>query len=211
MDRNGVIIRAENRVRELYKAHLNDTFVYHNLEHVELVVKAAKQISNHYNLHGQDYQAVLVAAWFHDVGYLFGCTADHEDKSVEQATEFLKEQNENPGLAEKVKECIRATKIFSEPSSLIAKIVSDADLFHLGTPHFLTSNKQILEEMKLCFGKTIPSDKWHRMSLTILEKHRYHTDYCQNLLQIGKQENIDFLREWLEGNGEKSSGTISKN
>lgn len=200
MDRNEIINRAESRVRELYKIHLNETFVYHNLEHTELVVRAAKQISNHYNLRRQDYQAVLVAAWFHDVGYLFGCTADHEEKSAEQATKFLKEQTEDLGLIEKVKECIRATKIFSEPSSLIAKIVSDADLFHLGTPHFLTSNKQILEEMKRCFGKTISADEWHRTSLTILEKHRYHTDYCRNLLQKGKQENIDFLKWWLGNN-----------
>lgn len=198
MDRNEIISRAKSHVRELYKIHLNETFVYHNLEHTELVVRAAKKISNHYNVFGQNYQAVLVAAWFHDVGYLFGCTADHEEKSAEEATEFLNDQNEAPGLIEKVKECILATKIFSEPPSLIAKIVSDADLFHLGTPHFLTSNNQILEEMKLCFGKTIPADEWHRMSLTILEKHRFHTDYCRKLLQKGKQENIDFLREWLK-------------
>lgn len=198
MDQNEIIDKAESHVRKLYDTLANENFVYHNLEHVELVVKAARQISEHYNLHGQNYRAVLVAAWFHDVGYLFGCTDDHEEKSVKKAAEFLQEQNADSALKEKVKECIDATKIFSEPSSLIAQIVSDADLFHLGTPHFLTSNKQILEEIKLCLGKTITAWEWQQKSLNILEKHRYHTDYCQNLLQQGKEKNIELLKRMVE-------------
>lgn len=201
MDRNEIIKRAEDHVRKLYKTHGNDIFAYHNLDHTEKVVQAASQIADHYQLSEEELQAVYIAAWFHDTGYLFVFCDEHEEKSAELATVFLKQQNASQKLIKNVSESILATKIFCTPPSLIAKILADADLFHLGTPDFKKTNKKMWVEMKRCFGEKIPAEEWYLGALRLLEKHQFHTEYCQKLLQEGKQENIDFLREWLERNG----------
>lgn len=201
MEHNKIIDKAEVCVREIYEKYPREVFTYHNLGHVEQVVKAAGQIASHYQLNDQDFRAVLIAAWFHDVGYLFmDCYDDHEIKSAEFATSFLVDNQEDSILIEKVCECILATKIFCEPTSLISKIVADADLFHLGTIDFRKTNKMMWVEIKRCFGKKIPTDEWYKKALYLLEKHQFHTEYCREHLQEGKQENIDFLKEWLKKN-----------
>lgn len=185
-------------VRELYKTRQNPTFVYHNLDHTKMVVKAVVQIAGHYRLDEQETMVVQIAAWFHDTGYLFGFFDDHEEKSAELAVSFLEDEKADPVLIKKVRECILGTKIFCRPPSLIAKIVADADLFHLGTPDFPETNKRVLKEMERCSGKKFSTEEWLRGALEMLEKYEFHTDYCQNFLKEGKQRNIKYLREWLE-------------
>ncbi|MCG2587207.1 HD domain-containing protein [Rhodohalobacter sulfatireducens] len=201
MNNKEIIKKVETHVRELYEAHLDDIFVYHDLEHVEKVVEAADQISNHYKLNKLETQAVHIAAWFHDVGYLLYHSNGHEVKSAELAVEFLKQENANQELIKNVKEAILATKVFSKPTTLTAKIVADADLFNLGTSDFRKTNKKMWVEMKRYYGKKIPAHVWYKSALDLLEKHQYHTEYCRNLLQEGKQENIDLMKKWLEENG----------
>ncbi len=198
MDHKEIIIQSEIHVRELFDAHPNDIFAYHNIEHTERVVKAAGQIADHYQLNELEIQSVQISAWFHDVGYLFVLCDGHEEKSVELATAFLKKENASSELIKNVSESIMATKIFCTPPSLIAKIVADADLFHLGTSDFRKTNKKMWVEMKRCFGEKIPADEWQKGALKLLEKHRYHTEYCRNLLWEGKKKNMKYLREQLE-------------
>lgn len=204
MEHKELITKAQNHVRELYEAHPNDIFVYHNLEHTEKVVEAADQIAKHYKLNKQETQVVQIAAWFHDVGYLTVHSNGHEERSAELATAFLKEQNAGLEMIEKVREAILATEIFSPPTSLIGKILADADLFNLGTSDFRKTNKKMWVEMKRCYGKKIPAREWYQSALDLLEKHQYHTEYCQKLLEKGKRKNIEFLKEWLEENDKKS-------
>lgn len=211
MDPKNIISKAEAHVRELFEAHPNDIFAYHNLEHTKKVVEAVTQISGHYQLDELQIQSVHIAAWFHDVGYLFVLCDNHEEKSAELATSFLEDQGVSRQLIENVRESILATKIFTEPNSLSGKILSDADLFHLGTPEFRKTNKKMWVEMKRCFGEKIPADEWQKGAQKLLEKHQFHTEYCRTLLQEGKQKNIDFLREWFEKNGGMASGAIKKN
>lgn len=199
MDRNEIVKNVEVYVRGLYRAHSKPEFVYHSLDHVERVVKAARQIADHYRLEKEDASAVLIASWFHDMGYLFDSN-EHEEKSAEMATFFLKQENVKESLIKRVEECILATKIFKRSPSLIARIVSDADLFHLGTPDFWESNLRMKQEMELRFGKEITEMRWHKGALILLRRHRFETDYCKNLLEEGKERNIDLLREWLVKN-----------
>lgn len=205
MKKKEIITKAEDYAREVFEAHVNDSFAYHNLEHTQMVVKATEKIAAHYHLDDQDLDAVLLAAWFHDIGYLFVDVHEHEKKSADLATLFLEEENASHVLIQKVRECILSTKIFTQPTSLIGKIVADADLFHLGTAEFKKTNKKMWVEMKRCFGVKIPTKKWFKGALDLLEKHEFHTEYCQNLLEEGKQENIDFLREWIQKHAAKCS------
>ena len=72
MDFRNISEQAEHYVRSYFDEHPNDTLLYHNLYHTERVVKAAKQIGQHYQLNDTDFFIIRVASWFHDIGYLKG-------------------------------------------------------------------------------------------------------------------------------------------
>lgn len=182
--------KTEAYVRGLYSAHADENLVYHTLEHTGEVVKAAQQIADHYQLDEPDYLAVYIAAWFHDTGYLFGQPEGHELKGAALAEEFLKDQQADPALIEKVKQCILATRLSAQPGSLIEQIVADADLFHFGTENFWNNNRMMRREVELRSGKRVPGGQWRKSAMIMLKRHEFRTGYCRTLLQKGKQENI---------------------
>jgi HD superfamily phosphodiesterase len=81
---------VKHNVTRFFKAHGDQKFVYHNLEHTESVVSNAGQIARHYQLEEKDFFIVMTAAWFHDAGYLAGGSADHEMRGAGMAHQIFK-------------------------------------------------------------------------------------------------------------------------
>ena len=57
-------------VFNLFKEKLSPDYVYHNYTHTFETVKACKKLSSTYNLTSRDYEILMLAAWFHDTGYV---------------------------------------------------------------------------------------------------------------------------------------------
>ncbi|MFA6152391.1 MAG: Pycsar system effector family protein [Chitinophagaceae bacterium] len=197
--------KAALYVRNAYSEMKKPELVYHCLAHTEHTVAAAEKIADHYQLEEEDYAAVYIAAWFHDIGYLSAPAEQHEEKGIELVSAFIRENGGNDSLVGKVEECILATKMPQNPVSLISRIVCDADLFHFGTEDFETTNKQVRKEMEARFGQKIPGKLWRIKALDILNSQKFHTDYCQALLQKGKQENVDRIKVRIEDDNSKKS------
>ncbi len=195
MNTTALMDKAAAHVRALYAANTRTDIPYHGQPHTEDVVLAAVQIADHYQLEETDYTAVYIAAWFHDTGYLFGPPAGHEEKGAELAAAFLAQEGADTALIAKVQECIRATKLPQQPSSLIGCVMCDADLFHFGTPKFKENNKLVRKETEMRLGHEIPDTEWLAGNIALLQKHQFQTDYCRTLLQKGKQDNLDRLME----------------
>lgn len=201
----GLIIEAaESYVAKQYQEHPHPNLVYHNLEHTKLVVAAAQQIAAHYRLGENELLVVLVACWFHDLGYLVGETKMHEEKGAEMAREFLNVQQIPENVQLQVAGCIMATKMPQNPQNLLEEIVCDADLFHLGTKDFKDRSRLLRQEMELTLGREIPGATWNAGSLRLQESHHYFTAYCKALLQQQKEENIARLKSKLEKQEEKA-------
>ncbi|GGG99862.1 Pycsar system effector family protein [Mucilaginibacter phyllosphaerae] len=178
---------------QYYKKHADDRLVYHDKEHTEGMVTAAAQIGNHYQLNDRDFFIIQTAAWFHDLGYMVDLE-HHEAQSAVLAQNFLQKYNAADEDIEAVKSCIMATKMPQKPASLLDMIVCDADLFHLGTDDFFKNDKKLFKEMKALYATDMSKLEWRQKSIKFLEGHHYHTDYCQVLLNSGKQENLNILK-----------------
>ncbi|MBT8267629.1 MAG: HD domain-containing protein, partial [Bacteroidia bacterium] len=63
-----VIRASEKYVSELLLNELPSDFLYHNLTHTKRVVNKVKELAQGEKIEEQDLSALLVAAWFHDVG-----------------------------------------------------------------------------------------------------------------------------------------------
>ena len=80
------------------------------------------------------------AAWFHDVGFseLYN---GHEEVSINLVNEFLKKEDYSSEEIKEVSQCIEAPKMPQNPETELAKVLCDADLFHVGHPiSFIESN-----------------------------------------------------------------------
>ena len=126
------------------------------------------------------------------------------------AAEFLQHESLSPELIGMFQNTIKATKMPQNPVTQIEKILCDADLFHLGTEEFETTDKQVKEETELRINQLISNDVWSDISMKLMEIHHYHTDFCQNLLQVGKQENLEKLRQQTISYQDKANENLNK-
>jgi len=114
------------------------------------------------------------------------------------AEEFL--QNASISLEDigEIKKCILATTMPQTPSSLNEKIICDADLFNLGTGNFREQNKLLKKELEALTNTKLEGVAWRATSISMLETHHYHTDYCQLLLNNTKAGNLEALKNKQE-------------
>ncbi|HSU49490.1 MAG TPA: HD domain-containing protein, partial [Segetibacter sp.] len=98
MDYNLIIKKVEAHVIELFQKTPHPKLIYHNVHHTQKVVERTKEIAAHYNLIESDMLVLLVAAWFHDTGYLFDEAAMHEEKSAHLMNEFTKDLIADPDI-----------------------------------------------------------------------------------------------------------------
>jgi len=165
-------------------------FPYHNLTHTRSVVDHAKEIAGAYSLDPNDLFIISAAAWFHDIGHLYGESHGHERRGVTIMQNYLADLP--PGTVTTIGNCIMATKFPSNPHSLLEQIICDADTYHLGTEAFRTTDPLVDKEMEMRTGKK--DCDWHAATLHFMLQHVFFTDYCQKLLNEGKQQNILWLQ-----------------
>jgi predicted metal-dependent HD superfamily phosphohydrolase len=183
-------------VTELFSQRNLPFLKYHNFRHTETVVDRANEIADHYAVNDTEKICLISAAWFHDTGHLFNELADHEQAGADLMTSFLKSSFIDNDLIVQISDCILVTKIPSDPKNVIERILCDADTYHFGTKEFRLTDPKIYEEMEARLGIYIENKA--NKSIKLLESHRFFTDYCQDLLNKGKHENIDFLKRSIK-------------
>ena len=197
MDSN-IYRKVENYVIGLYEDNPNPNLIYHNLKHTKTVVARTKEIAGHYNLSEREMLIVYVAAWFHDVGYLFTEARLHEEKSAELMREFMDDNVKDEETLQEMETCILATKSASQPATMLQEIVKDADTYHLGTKEFKEVNKLVMAELKLtypAFDRAVANQK----ALELLTSHQFYTSYTKKLLTDYKMKNVNKLKKKIAG------------
>jgi hypothetical protein len=96
-------------------------------------------------------------------------------------------------LIGKVAACIMATKMPQSPNGLIAEILCDADLLHLGTERFFEENKLLRKELIETHGVKISKKAWRKQTSKFLQQHKYFTTYAKSYFEPGKLKNLQEL------------------
>ncbi len=185
-------------VTDIYQHKVDPEFVFHSLEHTEDVVEACSHMADHYQLNEEDRLVLMLAAWFHDVGYSSGQAEGHEDVSVQMATQFLRNKNIDEAIIHRVASCIQATRMPQSPVSTIEKILCDADLYHLSTEDFRARNQLLKQERENLLGHKIDKREWRKSNIQFLTQHKYFTDYGQEFLEEKKLDNISLFQKKKE-------------
>jgi len=192
MNYTKTITTTEAYIKDLFSKHPEKQFPYHNQEHTILTVLHACEIARYYALDDENNFIVTTAAWFHDIGHLFAPLEKHEEKGAEVMSEYFASTGLPKQLVPAITGCILATKFPSHPGTLNEQILCDADTYHFGTSYFRQTDNAVRQEFELRTGKTFPD--WHKKTIALLRLHHFFTDYCQHLLNPGKQQNILWLQ-----------------
>lgn len=170
---------------------------YHNVNHTEEVVKSAIEIGIGEKLSEYELEMVLIAAWFHDVGYIEK-TDGHEKVSVEYAKKFLTKLHYPSNKIKIIVGAILATKIPQKPKNKFEKTLCDADVFHLGKETFFDRNDKYRVEFENYLGHKLSERDWLIKTIDFVINQNFHTDYAKRNFNDQKKENLRILNEQLQ-------------
>lgn len=208
-----LIQNAEHYVSTLLKEKLPSAFVYHNLNHTVGVVQAITKIAKYQQVPNEDTEKLLIAAWFHDTGYIYG-TENHEMASVQIVSDFLKTQDCDEEFIKSVADLIRSTVFLHQPQNELEQIISDADYFHFSSDNYLTICEFLREEWENVCSRRFTDLEWAKENLIMLsQKHEFYTSFALTFWQPVKEKNIGRIQKRIKklmNNLEKNSTEIKK-
>lgn len=194
-----ILDKAKNYVENLFKDKLSSVYFYHNFIHTTYAVQKADEIIKHTNLPDIDREKVLLALWFHDVGFT-DCNAEgHEVRSAAIMKEFLKKDNFSDEYIEEVSKLILSTEKYHQPQGFLEEIMKDADFSHFASPFYSDSAEALRKEWELTGGMCFSNDEWNVMNVDFLKnKHRYFTDYAKENWEPLKLKNVKKLEKKMD-------------
>ena len=191
---NDILVAVEAYILEFFQKYIAAEYVYHDLQHTKLVVKAVTEIGAHYDLSEKEREILALAAWFHDTGYKEGAEG-HEGRSCEIAEAFLNGHNYPADDIPPIMDCILATCVPQTPMDLLQEIICDADLAHLGNEEYWDRTGRVRQELLLTKSVVMSEQEWIEFEIGFMQKHDYHTEEGRNRYEKQKQKHIKQLKK----------------
>lgn len=191
-----MIKKVATHCRHILQTTRCKTLPFHNLIHTQEVVKQVDFIATAMGIHQADKEVVMMAAWFHDTGFS-KTYKGHEEESKNIAIQFLSELGTEEEVIKNICLCIEATKIPQTPTTTLAEILCDADIFHISTPHFYYRKILLRREWEVYCNMSMTDKEWHELNLDFLKNLHFKSSYGKNVLEKGKQENIKKVQQIL--------------
>jgi len=191
-----LVRKATAYVEGLFRAKKPEWVKFHSFRHARAVAKASQEIGTACRLNAEDLETVTLAAWFHDTGYLEGIDG-HEEKSVEIAAAFLRDNGYPEEKIGQIAGCIRATKLPQSPKNLLEQVLCDADIAHLASKDFFEVTELIRSEIEHRMRVKLTDSEWLTTNTDFVAGHRYHTDCARSKYADQQAANLEALKKRL--------------
>lgn len=199
---------SEDYAKNLLKDKLSSAYTYHNLDHTIQVVDKIKILAKEENISPEDTENLLLAGWFHDLGYVDDAD-NHEEESRKIASDFLKQHRFPEERIAKIGELILATDKFYKPKNHLEEVIKDADLYHLASDDYFRICENLRQEIKEVHHQKFSKLKWAELNITFFAKHKFYTKFAKENWQPEKEKNVEkilsSIRNMKEEKKEKSS------
>lgn len=206
---SSIVESAELYVVNYLKHNLPTGTIYHGISHTQDVVDAVKTLIKEERISEKEAECVVIAAWFHDVGYAKKIDG-HEKASIEEVVSFLEGHHYPKTKINLVVGCIKATEMPQNPKNKIEKILCDADLFHVATTSFESNSKLLRAEWELLEGKTLTDVEWYQCNSDFLKGHKFFTDFAFRHWSAMKASNLASNEKKLKNAIQKEDDALLK-
>ncbi|GGG27669.1 Pycsar system effector family protein [Hymenobacter glacieicola] len=198
-----IVKNAKAYVLALLEEKLPAQLVYHSPKHTATVVKEARALGEAAGLSETDQEALLLAAWFHDVGYT-EVYDGHEFRSAEMAGEWLRQQGYPEDRIEVVQNLIRATHRDAKRETELEQLLVDADMSNMGRESFFAEGELLRAEWEATGGKTYSNTEWADNQLAFLLASKYYTKAAKERYEEQFKDNIKDQRKQLKKTEKKN-------
>ncbi|PZU78076.1 MAG: phosphohydrolase [Chryseobacterium sp.] len=181
---------SEDYAKNLLKDKLSSAYTYHNLDHTIQVVEKIKILAKEEHISSEDTENLLLAGWFHDLGYVDDAD-NHEEESRKIASDFLKQHQFPEERIAKIGELILATDKFYKPKNHLEEIIKDADLYHLASDDYFRICENLRQEIKEVHHQKFSKQQWSELNIAFFSKHQFYTKYAKENWQPIKEKNVD--------------------
>jgi predicted metal-dependent HD superfamily phosphohydrolase len=181
------------------QAALPEGLFYHGMHHTLDVCNAAEEIALAEGIDGEDLHILKSAALFHDAGFTKQYTAN-EPIGCEMARATLPEFGYSDKQIKMVENLIMATQVPQKATTLLEKIICDADLDYLGREDFPEIADTLRQEL-LAFGKIQSTQQWDEIQVMFLTKHKYFTETNIKRRNPTKLKHLEEVKKRVAGYG----------
>ena len=193
VEETALIKESRAYVEEILES-LPHGFHYHNLEHTKEVVDAVVEIGTRSDISETDLETVILAAWFHDIGYT--CSSDnHEDESIRLMREKLSGLAVEEERIQEISRIIKSTQMPQNPKDELSKIMCDADLYHLSADFFQSRSEELRKELVDTCHADFSEKEWKKVTAEFMGAHAYFTNYAKLVLEPKKKKNLKKLKK----------------
>ncbi len=186
----GITVRDGAEYAEEILSGLSESFTFHNLQHTIEVVSACQQLGDYYKLSEEEFENLLLAAWFHDTGYS-RCYSGHEKESAKIAKEFLASKGASNWKINSVSALILTTRAETKPDDLLQRIFHDANVSHTGTKNYFAKGQQLRRELHSLLHKSFNEEDWEILQYNFIIKTDFLTEAAQETLEMQRVSNIE--------------------
>ncbi len=197
MDNNTIVKQAGEYVFKLFKNQLSKKLVYHNYRHTFETVNEARDLGEKQNLPEDELQDLVLAAWFHDTGYV-NTYDGHEEESIRFAREWLEQQQFPADRIERIAKCIHATTHSVEPETLLQELLVDADMSNIGKDIFFSTAELLRVEWEIFKDKSFSDREWAQFQMDFLLSTTFYTHQAQRKYASQLGINIQEQRNRLQ-------------
>ncbi|GAA4393223.1 Pycsar system effector family protein [Hymenobacter koreensis] len=192
-----LVKQAKAHIEQLFDQQLPKQLVYHSYKHTNGVAKEAAALAEASGLTPADQEVLLLAAWFHDAGFIER-TEGHEFRSAELAEQWLLERNYPPERIALVKQLIEATHRDGKRDTPLAELLVDADMSNLGKEEFMANAELLRAEWEATGGRVFSNVDWAEYQLDFLLTHKFRSDAAKERYKDQLKENIKDQRKQLK-------------
>jgi HD superfamily phosphodiesterase len=209
---NPIVKTAEEHVFNLFRDRLQPDYVYHNYKHTLQTVKAARQLGEALNVSSRDLELLLLAALFHDTGYV-ETYQGHEEASVKIMKDFLRNEYTEEDIRT-IEALILSTKAGTSSEGKLQEILHDADYISIGKKRFSDRAELLRIEWERVLDRKYTDLEWAEEQLNFLISTSFLTQEAILELDGQRQDNIRQQRErieFLRNENEKLQAKIRRN
>jgi predicted metal-dependent HD superfamily phosphohydrolase len=187
--------QAFEKIEQFLITHLPAKYTYHTIDHIRDVVEQSEKIAKKEKISKAEIQDIKLAAWLHDVGYIWE-PSRHEARGAEYATTILTALNFPKAKINQITGMIMATKIPQSPKNIYEQIICDADLDYLGREDYIENSNRLLQEIQL--NKKITELDWLTIQDKFLKAHHFFTQGSIKGRDGKKQERVKIIQEQIK-------------
>ena len=190
--------KAKKKALHILENEISPELVFHSRAHTEEVVAAGEELATEYQLSAEEIENIVIALWFHDLGFIEGWEG-HEERSAALATTFLQSEGVDQQRIEAIRKLILTTHREAKPTTLHEEIIKDADTSHIGSKTYLSKLGLLRTEWEKRQDTQYTEKEWLSLNLDFLDKHKYYTALAQTKYNNRKRKNILKLQRQWEG------------